>query len=135
MKGRTLMISRSPRRTVTGARKLCLAEAIIRLRTRRSPLRARFAVPSVRAGRTAVEARSGIAAKETSLCREMWIAAPIRAAPVRPVSALAQSPAQVDVAPVDPARIGADEVQRGKVSQGHAGFRARSLRRRSDHRS
>ncbi len=44
--GLALMISRSPRRTVTGARKLWRAEATIGLRTSRSPLCATLALPS-----------------------------------------------------------------------------------------
>ena len=68
-KGRTLIISRSPSRTVTGVRKLCLAEAIMRLRTSRSPFCAEatpgssLSGPCKRGGRAG---RSETEASETS---------------------------------------------------------------------
>ncbi len=90
-KGRTLMISRSPARRVTGALKLCLASATIGLRTSRSPLRARLVPPSLATGRGATVTACGNSAKVISPWSETQIAEPIRPAPVMPVSTQAVS--------------------------------------------
>ena len=85
------MISRSPRRTVTGSGSSAWPRRSSGCAPAGRPCGREVVPPSLGCGRATTVARSGIAAKDTSPWSETWRAAPISPAPVRPVRALAQS--------------------------------------------